>query len=32
MAVMAKPPARHHVVMVKKPVVSACTMTLVTGW
>jgi hypothetical protein len=32
MAVMAKPAATHHVVMVKKPAVRACTVTLVTVW
>jgi hypothetical protein len=32
MAVMAKPPTAHHVVMVKKPVVRAYTITLVTAW
>jgi hypothetical protein len=32
MAVMAKPPATQHVAMVKKPLVRACTITLVTAW
>jgi hypothetical protein len=32
MAVIATPPPTHHVVMVKKPVVRACTITLVTAW
>ena len=32
MAVTAKPQATHHVLMVKKPPVSACTNTPVSAW